>query len=178
MRIVDVLDRLCAALSSSKTVLYLDNNDDRRRMVLEKLSEFLRHTGENVKFIDMTLLLQDFFRNFDIDKLQNQLMEIVKYDVVIIDNFDIALFIKGLRIALEASVEAFLEQSRGSVVLATAGLAMDDPDLKSFLKKIEPYVIVRYEEQEGVRENKIVAAIKMFVKKFVGNLEGEVVTLV
>ncbi len=178
MKIVDILDRICSLLMQEKVIVYSDPDDKRRRLVLEKLVEFYSHTGDSVKFIDVADILQDFFKTLDIERLQREFLDLEKYDIVVIDNFDVGLFIKGVRIVLEGALSAYVRSDRGSLVLASTDTALSDPDVSKFLKQLGANVIVRYEEEELKTENKIVTLLKAFVKRFIKNLESESVTVV
>ena len=120
--------QLYEVVRTSRVVLYLNPDDEKRYQVLHKLCEVASALGVKTVYVNMLRVIRNFVDEYD-RAVETTLQEVSKTDaqILVLDNFELCVFIERFRGKFAEAVQAFLNQDERRLVLGTAPEVLSDP---------------------------------------------------
>jgi len=179
-KVPDRVRRVYDAVRASRIVIYANPDDEVRVKVLRKLCELANLLGVKCIYIGTINLIKTFNDSYD-RVIEATLEEVtcVDSDLIVIDNFELYIFIERLKQKFIDSIRFLLEREKRAL-LGTTPEALTDSRVSIIKELFSPTVIIDFEERNSSKKVKreVVSLFRRFIAAVSGVEEREDVFVV
>lgn len=162
---MDKVRKVYDTVRVSKLVIYANPDDELRSRVLHKLCELTNLLGVKCVYLNVISLIKMFREDYD-RVLEAALDELLSSDasLVIIDNFELYLFIERFKHKFTQCLRSLLEHPDRRVILGTTPEALSDDRVSVVREQLSPTIIPDLEEPTS---RKVQRGVVSLFKKFI-----------